>query len=673
MSEFVPNGYFVDKTGKRIEVTDTAARSAAAAAKSVADVAAGSAASAMAKAEENAESISALTDEIEELKGGGDVTYEERNYPAEAYTFGYNLTIGENATVDVTALKASQGWAVLVIPCKAGTTATITGEGGAGPRAWALVADDGAVLNRCASNTVLSDYELRIEQDCTLVLNSMSNRDHYVTLLVPVYSYDEEELLKERFATDAWFAADAWIPGYITTSAGAGGTVDFSVTESTNYKHMVLDCYEGMRVNVTGRGGDNGRLWCFSDREGTIISVADAYATDTEIIAPIDGKIIINVENAPSYPQSVKYTPYSLKPIAQALVNLMPTFSGALMFADGANLKYETPEISAMPTATGAELLTHYYGLYDALVTAYPDYVSKVDCDAEVVAAGIVRPDHMSDYPIYMYKFIPAYASNSNALDGVTSATKFKAFIVSGTHPEYMSIWDLYNTMRLICEQWKNDENLEALRWQCEFYVIPLSGPYGVVNGSRTNYNGVDLNRNAPSSDWVLTEEGTNTYSGASAGSEYETKVLAHYMEQIKPHVFIDHHNTNSTTDRSVYMYITTKLQSGVDVAASHISAMSRRWKKRFADVLPDNDTLLFGFSQFTTAKGARATYGHECGARSYTFESQPCLGFDGGELVDGAHNGDAVASTIATDGFINFLLLTLRNAAQRISAQVVD
>lgn len=64
MSEFVPNGYFVDKTGKRIEVTDATARSAAAAAKSVADVAAGSAASAMAKAEENAESITALTKEM---------------------------------------------------------------------------------------------------------------------------------------------------------------------------------------------------------------------------------------------------------------------------------------------------------------------------------------------------------------------------------------------------------------------------------------------------------------------------------------------------------------------------------------------------------------------------------------------------------------------------------
>lgn len=64
MSEFVPNGYFIDKTGKRIEVTDAAARSAAAAAKSVADVAADSAAAAMAKAEENAEGITALTEEM---------------------------------------------------------------------------------------------------------------------------------------------------------------------------------------------------------------------------------------------------------------------------------------------------------------------------------------------------------------------------------------------------------------------------------------------------------------------------------------------------------------------------------------------------------------------------------------------------------------------------------
>ena len=348
-----------------------------------------------------------------------------------------------------------------------------------------------------------------------------------------------------------------------------------------------------------------------------------------------------------------------------------------LVFGDGIGLTYDTPEIPALPSVSAAERLSHYYGLYDALVTAYPDYVSKVDCDAECVAAGITRPDYMADYPIYMYKFVPAYTSNSNARDGKTDATKFKVFLVSGTHPEIMGIWDLYNTMRLICEEWQDSEALEALRWQCEIYVMPLSGPYGVAHDTRGNRNGVDLNRNAPGSDWKPTTAGTPTYSGESAGSEYESKVFAHYMQEIEPHVFVDHHNTYYSSDPGCAMYITSLLQSGADVAAAHLSKASRRWKKRFPAILPQDNTTIFGYVDYVNPKqtvgGSRESYANEHGARSYTVETNMTLGYDNGEQTANAHYADATMSTIATDGFLNFLLLALRNAAQRISAGLID
>jgi hypothetical protein len=240
-----------------------------------------------------------------------------------------------------------------------------------------------------------------------------------------------------------------------------------------------------------------------------------------------------------------------------------------------------------------------------------------------------------------------------------------------------MGIWDTYNTMRLICDEWAEDENLEALRWQCEFYVIPISGPYGVAHDTRGNYNGVDLNRNAPGSDWKLSGAGTTTYSGESAGSEYESKVFAHYMQQIKPHVFIDHHNTYYSGDPGCAMFITSLLQSGADVAADHISKMSRRWKKRFPTILPQDNASIFGYADYVnpnaTVGGSREFYAYECGARSYTVETNMTLGYDNNQLTDSAHYADSVMSTIATDGFINFLLLALRNAAQRISAGLVD
>lgn len=617
--------------------------------------------------------ISELNEEIDALKGAlGQQRYEEINYNSADFEVDVYTPIGTLETVDVTARTKSKSWRTFVFSCKAGTTATFTASGGLKPRAYAIVAPDGTVLYRAEANVQLIDYELYIAEDATLVINSNSVVDYYLTLRVPISQANILDSIERRFETDVWFDVDEWQVGYINTSGGVGSVVDFASHQATTYAHMILNCFTGMQIKITGMGGDKGRLWCFVDGDSIIRSVSGAYENAAELVAPIDGKIIVNAQIRANYPKSVKYTPNSLKPIAEAVANLMPSFKGALMFAEGANLKYETPEIPASPTLTGAEKLTHYYGLYDALASAYPDYVSKVDCDVECAAAGITRPDYMADYPIYMYKFIPAYTSNSNALDGVSDASRYKVYIVSGTHPEMMAIWDLYNTMRLICEQWKNDENLEALRWQCEFYIIPLSGSYCVANASRTNYNGVDLNRNAPSTDWVQTAIGTNTYSGEAAASEYETKVFVHYMEQIQPQVFIDHHNTYAASDLGVLTYITSRKKSCVDVAASHISTMTRRWKKRFSNVLPDNN-VIFGYATATKVTGARASYGNDCGAWSYTFESQSGIGYDNGVVTEGAHAYDAVASTIATDSFINFLLLALRNAAQRISAGLID
>jgi hypothetical protein len=144
-------------------------------------------------------------------------------------------------------------------------------------------------------------------------------------------------------------------------------------------------------------------------------------------------------------------------------------------------------------------------------------------------------------------------------------------------------------------------------------------------------------------------------------------------MQQIKPHVFVDHHNTETVSDPGVFMYALAKLQSSIDVAAAHFSAMSRRWKKRFPEILPDNNTTIFGFARATRDPAQRSTYGHECGAISYTIETNHGLAYENGVPTAGAHSADTVACTIATDGFINFLLTALRHAALRISAQVVE
>lgn len=64
---------------------------------------------------------------------------------------------------------------------------------------------------------------------------------------------------------------------------------------------------------------------------------------------------------------------------------------------------------------------------------------------------------------------------------------------------------------------------------------IPCLNPDGKVNKTRTNANGVDLNRNFPTKNWELSEEIDSYYSGKEPASEAETKFLIEIIEEYSP------------------------------------------------------------------------------------------------------------------------------------------
>ena len=120
--------------------------------------------------------------------------------------------------------------------------------------------------------------------------------------------------------------------------------------------------------------------------------------------------------------------------------------------------------------------------------------------------------------------------------------------VLTGVHSNEK--WNMYNVakiMKYICENWASDKNAATIRTLVEYWIIPVVNPWGFVNvdtiqyAGRTNGNGVNLNRNAPASNWQLTQTGPD-YSGPSAGSEYETKIWLYYHDLFNPDVFIDQH-----------------------------------------------------------------------------------------------------------------------------------
>ena len=360
---------------------------------------------------------------------------------------------------------------------------------------------------------------------------------------------------------------------------------------------------------------------------------------------------------------------------------------GSYQFGINANGFYhvqeDIPALSEAMNLTNHEerLLSSWYDLYDGLVSAYKNYVSKVDCDDIMVKAGVERPQALAseDKSIYMYKFIPASVNKATAgtsattMDKIPNHDRLKVLICTGTHPEYISMWDCYQMMRLICEKWKTDDNLSAMRWDVEFYIIPCAGPSGITSGARTNANGVDLNRNMPTWNWkVQGAMGDNTYSGASANSEYESQLLCKMIDDIKPNIFIDHHNYASTTSKML-IYVTAGKAMGWDAGAAHINLMSRKWQQEYSDVFPDNSVdnssdLMFGFAQRCEAIGARVTYASQRGILAFTYESSASVNYANGVYSQGQPNYNALACTVATEGFLNFVLRICKTYSDNLS-----
>ena len=81
---------------------------------------------------------------------------------------------------------------------------------------------------------------------------------------------------------------------------------------------------------------------------------------------------------------------------------------------------------------------------------------------------------------------------------------------------------------------------------------VLCANPDGMTLGTRGNANGVDLNRNFPTSNWssepvrvrsvLEAERDTELSPGSSAGSEPETQALVHLIEELAPKAILSMH-----------------------------------------------------------------------------------------------------------------------------------
>ena len=350
--------------------------------------------------------------------------------------------------------------------------------------------------------------------------------------------------------------------------------------------------------------------------------------------------------------------------------------AGSYEFGRTCDCDYTPPTIDMWVYPEIGQRVDSIYAWYDELVAEYPQYVSRENCDSVVAETGLVKPSSISHLPMYIYKFTPPKAPNASGPDVTeSSVNRIKALILTGTHSEYIAIWDCLNTMRLVCRNWKEDKNLEELRWNADIYIIPCFNLYGVDNDTRTNENGVDLNRNAPTQDWCRLDD-AHVYSGTEPASEYSLKLLMHYLSVLQPQVFIDHHNTNvgagnDEGDGKNMIYVHSMDQIGLDVAGVVISQMTRKWKMRYTDTFPsveEDPTTLYGFACKDDIPGSIAKYVYEQGIFSSIYESNSGILYkDGIYSVQNRVSNNELVTTCATEGFINYLIRTLKVCSEEI------
>ena len=84
-------------------------------------------------------------------------------------------------------------------------------------------------------------------------------------------------------------------------------------------------------------------------------------------------------------------------------------------------------------------------------------------------------------------------------------------------------------------------ENYLKVYSDTNLLMLPCLNHFGLNNNVRVNANGVDLNRNYPTSNWELTEQ-NEFFGGKSPASEKETRFIIDLVEKYSPEIILTLH-----------------------------------------------------------------------------------------------------------------------------------
>lgn len=279
----------------------------------------------------------------------------------------------------------------------------------------------------------------------------------------------------------------------------------------------------GHRISITYEDEDRDNALVdatFDVLDGLTVELDDTLTTPGKAAdAAAVGEAL---KNAP-FASAVKYTPQNLSPAekAQARKNI-----GAGL--DAPNYYHtEREELGVSHDYINKHGADYVYGLYDALMTKYPDYVQMKELES-------------NDGTKVLREYVVTYNTDGYYTDQYEPddpARKPKYLIMSGIHgSERKAVFSTYRFIRDVL----NGHNVpDSFRNGVVLHVLPVANPTGFKANSYENEDGVNINRNFDW-DWEVRDG-----SGDDAMSELETQAIANWMADNKDAVaFIDCHNS---------------------------------------------------------------------------------------------------------------------------------
>lgn len=271
--------------------------------------------------------------------------------------------------------------------------------------------------------------------------------------------------------------------------------------------------------------------------------------------------------------------------------------------------------------------------LYDALMENNSSYITKTAIGTAV-----------GGKTIYQYDFNepeqPKLSSHAR------SNNKPKIILASGVHPEFGGIYGLYFCMKAITE----NPELDDLRGNIHFIVIPTVTPSALDTKNRKNANGVDIARNFEVNFTVEADTTSNTYGGTAPLSEPEAVAVDSVLQANKDAVLFASCHSYGKRDYMIWGSCATMYTS--NLVQKTIDKMTRLWRRKY-DFLPDN--LYFGAVEMSAPNGSEGLQACKYGIQGLTMEASDYFGTYRGDI---AH--DPFVYSRNAEIYLNFLRIVV-------------